>query len=385
MSREDSMLVPSDEGFNHQITETFATVSQSDRSWTEKVCGSIFKTDGSLQIGWGLGKYTNRNVMDGYIGISRGKEQWTVRASRMLFPEPDTTAVGPIHYEVVEPLKKIRLRLEENESQPIACDVVLHCNVLPPFMENHEHRRQVFGFRTETDLCRYHQVGKAEGWLMIDGEHHEINSEQWFCTRDHSWGIRYDVGIEPIDLMPGIDRSQFPLQFLWSPMHFVKDDGSEYSMHHFYLDINVAGYDYTFHGGLEMPDGTRTPFKDMSPDLRFDPVNRRLLGGQLHFIEQDDSTRTLDIEVVSDTGFQLGAGLYFGYKDQHHGSWRGELHVDGDYIADCSTRENAEELHQLRDCIIRINDNGTIGYANYQTIVHGEWSELGLKAEDSFI
>ena len=31
-------LVPADETFNHQITDTFATVSQSDRSWTEKVC-----------------------------------------------------------------------------------------------------------------------------------------------------------------------------------------------------------------------------------------------------------------------------------------------------------------------------------------------------------
>jgi hypothetical protein len=35
MAKEESMLIPSDEGFNHQITETFAVVSQSDRSWTE--------------------------------------------------------------------------------------------------------------------------------------------------------------------------------------------------------------------------------------------------------------------------------------------------------------------------------------------------------------
>ena len=30
-------LVPADETFHHQITDTFATVAQSDRSWTETV------------------------------------------------------------------------------------------------------------------------------------------------------------------------------------------------------------------------------------------------------------------------------------------------------------------------------------------------------------
>ena len=44
--------------------------------------------DGSLQLGFGLGKYTNRDVMDGYAGVSRGVEQITVRASRELGDDP---------------------------------------------------------------------------------------------------------------------------------------------------------------------------------------------------------------------------------------------------------------------------------------------------------
>ena len=55
--------------------------------------------DGSLQIGFGFGKYTNRNVIDAYAGISRGAEQWVVRASRSLDSDPDSVNVGPIHYE----------------------------------------------------------------------------------------------------------------------------------------------------------------------------------------------------------------------------------------------------------------------------------------------
>src|ERR1700747_1009526 len=75
-------LLPTDELLSHQIVETFATVAESDLSWTEKIWVSIPRKDGSLQIDFGLGRYQNRNVMDGFAGISRGNEQWTVRARR---------------------------------------------------------------------------------------------------------------------------------------------------------------------------------------------------------------------------------------------------------------------------------------------------------------
>src|SRR6478609_4414030 len=103
-------LGPLDELLAHQIVDTFATVSQSDRSWTEKICAMAGAGDGSLSLGFGLGKYPNRNVMDAYAGVSRGTEQWTVRASRELAAD-DRTTVGPITYEVLEPMQRIRFAL----------------------------------------------------------------------------------------------------------------------------------------------------------------------------------------------------------------------------------------------------------------------------------
>ena len=47
-------LVPADETFHHQITDTFATVSQSDRSWTEKVCAMAAPKDGSIALAFGM-------------------------------------------------------------------------------------------------------------------------------------------------------------------------------------------------------------------------------------------------------------------------------------------------------------------------------------------
>ena len=119
MSQSIGPLLPSDEGFNHQIVDTFATVSQSDYSWTEKVCGMAAARDGSLQLAFGFGKYTNRNVVDAYAGVSRGAEQWTVRGSRPLDVDPENVSVGPIHYEIVEALKVIHIWLEPSGIQSV--------------------------------------------------------------------------------------------------------------------------------------------------------------------------------------------------------------------------------------------------------------------------
>ena len=100
-------LVPEDELLTHQIVDTFATVSQSDPSWTEKIWTIAHARDNSLQLVLGVGKYTNRGVFDGAAGVCRGTEQWTVRAGRRLAADPSGADVGPIHYRVVEPLKSM--------------------------------------------------------------------------------------------------------------------------------------------------------------------------------------------------------------------------------------------------------------------------------------
>src|SRR5438270_782518 len=88
--RDIGPLLGADEGLNHQIVDTFATIAHSDYAWTEKVWVSIAKADGSIQANLGLGKYPNRGVIDGFGGVSRGREQWTVRGSGELWSPPAT-------------------------------------------------------------------------------------------------------------------------------------------------------------------------------------------------------------------------------------------------------------------------------------------------------
>ena len=130
LSTNYGALVPEDELLTHQIVDTFATVSQSDPSWTEKIWTIAHARDNSLQVVLGIGKYTNRGVFDGAAGVCRGTEQWTVRGGRRLSSDPGGTDVGPIHYRVVEPLRAIRISLDASEHAPIAFDV--ECGAASP-------------------------------------------------------------------------------------------------------------------------------------------------------------------------------------------------------------------------------------------------------------
>jgi len=193
-------LVPADETLNHQITDTFATVAQTDRAWTEKVWAMAAASDGSVQLAFGLGKYANRNVLDGCAGVSRGTEQWTVRASRGLASDPETLSVGPIRYEVLEPFRRVRFALEPNDVSPIAFEWVLD-GVVPPFLEEREQHRSRDGARLDADIVRYHQSGTASGWVEVNGRRTKLDSS-WVSTRDHSWGVRYGVGTPIGDVAP---------------------------------------------------------------------------------------------------------------------------------------------------------------------------------------
>jgi hypothetical protein len=381
MRQSMQRLVPADELLCHQIPETFATVSQADVSWTEKLWGSLFARDGSIQVDCGIGKYHNRNVIDMFAGISRGKEQLTVRASRQLDLDPERVGVGPLDFEVLEPLNQVRFVLRENDVLPIRFDLTV-TGVLPPFLEAKDAQREPTGARISSDLLRYHQSSTVSGHIWIDGETIEVADDEWFGFRDHSWGLRMDVGDPPADVHR-INRLERDFTLTWSPMYLRRPDGTSYEIHHY---LQTVDHQPTYFSGfVNHPDGTQTPLQGLRDELKYDPVNRRLLGGKMTFDAGWGETRTVEIEPISDTGFHLGTGLYFGFKGQRHGQWLGQDHLDGERYADVAAPETAREVHQLRDCVIRVREGDAEGYGIFESMVIGEHPRYGLTRETSFL
>ena len=379
-------LVAADEGLNHQIADTFARVVESDRSWTEKVWAMAAARDGSLSIAFGLGKYPNRNVLDGFAGVSRGTEQWAVRASRRLAPDLERTEVGPLAYEVVTALGRTRYRLDANHVVPIRFDVEVE-GVAPPAVEEREVHLSRSRLRVDADVVRFHQSGVARGWVEVDGERTEIDDAAWVGARDRSWGVRYGVGVPAEDLEPTPLPEGTAGMFVWMPVTMTRPDGRPFTLFVYFQRYSGPGWSTgSARGSIELPDGRVKPFTDVVPALEFRDDNRRLTGGTLTAVLPDGGERTYRIEPVSDTGFHLGAGLYGGFEGHYQGEWRGDLHVDGEHVTDCDTPEVARWLKQHRDCIVRVTDltDGSAGVGTLQSNVVGAHPEMGLTAEASF-
>ena len=370
-----------DETLNHQIVDTFATVGESDYAWTEKLWVSIARADGSVQLDFGLGKYHNRGIIDGFGGVSRGREQWTVRGSRELRTAPEETAVGPIVYEVVEPLRRIRVRLEPNDVQPISFDVVLS-GVMPPFFEERNLVRNRRSNRVDVNVIRYHQGGWATGTITVGDETYELADEGAFGFRDHSWGVRQAVGVAPGDLIGSSrkkeDGAAIPRGMMkWTPSFFRRLDGSFYE-----AAIHTTGGVWNRTSAyINEPDGHQAVVRSAEPHMRYDPHTRFIRGGELHLVMDSGETRLIEVEALGESGFFLKTAGYGSWKGHIHGSWMGSLQLDGEHIADCWDEEHLALLGQLRDTPIRVREGDATGYGIMESIIGGEWPEYGLTAE----
>lgn len=379
--------MPADESMHHQTANLMCRVGESDLAWTEKVWLSAPAKDGSLQLDFGLGRYQNRNVMDGFGGVSRGREQWTVRASRELHLDNAATQVGPLKYDVVDPLKKVRFALAENSVQPIAFEVEFTAQH-PCFCEDRHLQHDESGFRAVSDVVRFHQSGTIEGWVSVEGKRHEIRQKDWVAFRDRSWGVRLDVGAPPTDIRPardwgekGMANANFMLN--WSPMIMQTPGGERYEYHYYLLARDHKPY--YFSGYRNLADGRQERIARIRPELRFDDRTRKPQGGTLHFDMLSGETRTVEIQVLGDTGFHLGTALYLGFDGKKHGMWMGAQHVEGEKIADTCDDATLRRIHQFRDTPIRIREGDAVGYGIFETQICGAWPEYGLTAETSFV
>jgi len=380
-----------DELLCHQTAETFSTVSQSDLAWTEKIWGVVSRRDGSMQLDVGLGKYHNRGVLDGFAGISRGVEQWTTRVSRDLWPDPERLAAGPLRYDVIEPMHRVRFQLDHTTvgDSRIAFDVVLTA-ATPALLEERDRKKDLGGLRTTSDLLRYHQCADPLGWLELDGVRQLIDPAGWTAVRDHSWGVRGDVGVPTPDLRTGYDASTLPLLYSWSPLLFTRPDGSRYELHH-YVQL-LADTPLYSSGHLVQTDGSLERVA-VRPDLTFHPETRRLTGGRLHVSRTAGRTAgtvsIIDLTVIGQTGFHLGQGLYLGLDGQHHGSWQGGLRIDSENTPDCTDPAEVRRIHQLRDAVVSAQwqgpDGTDHGIGVHETLVGGAWPALGLSQQDAFL
>lgn len=362
------MLTKYDEFLCHQIGETFDTVGESSLNFAERIHFPDFEISGKFMIDCGFGVYPNRNVMEGFTCVSIGDQELRyVRASRELRPNIDEVKVGPLSWEVIEPFKKLRCKLDENE-YGVSFDVVAEGRYPPSDWTRGfvRHAGQIL-----SSGWIYFQMGRLSGWLKVDGTTYEVKPEDWRYSRDHSWGIRHAGAGEPY-VQPGPPRRGGLYCFAY--LHF--EDWA--IVHH--LNEDAQGNATYFHGEQVFKYGDWRKSRklvSLKHQIEFYDGSRRMKSGRLVFTAEDGDKIEIPFEHTGATA-SLGLGGYGARKrDWGQGYYMGPLWVDGGRM-DVNGGTVFDEIGGLNDNACVLHCGNETGYGLIEVMVTGVYEPYGF-------
>ena len=158
------MLTPYDEFPVHQVAHTFSYIPSTDYNWDDGYYFGVFNPDEGVFLATGARINPNSDIIGGYALLNVRGHQTTLRFNRT-WRRDFNLKIGPWEAEFVEPLRKIRLVLRENQSG-IRFDLLWE-GTSPAFLE--EHHVAVNRGRRTTDQTRYSQPGMASGSIGLRG------------------------------------------------------------------------------------------------------------------------------------------------------------------------------------------------------------------------
>ncbi|MBT7085622.1 MAG: hypothetical protein HN931_05565 [Desulfobacterales bacterium] len=365
------MLSNLDETMMHQTPTLFEQTYTSDHRFFDRLWFGIVHPDGEIGLITGMGTYKNMNVRDGFASVQHQRMQYNTRVSRTLRPDIDSSSVGPLHVDIIEPFKKLRLRLDPGE-HPASYDLTWTA-ALPPYVEA-RHLQYQTG-RVTQDSTRYDQVGSVSGWLELNGNRYEV--KRWWSVRDHSWGVRPGVGgFEPTSVT-------VPSSMLWlwaycsndelGCMFQLKEDGEG---NRIFLDGQVHW----------LEEVGREPMKivDVSHDIYFVPGTRSYYSLTYNLKLENDEVLKVFAKSLFRPWAYSGTGYGKGYNDgKGLGAWRGESLLEWD-IYDLNHPENVLDLDGNkipsghREQPVQATVNGKPGFGHFPVMSFGPIKRYAL-------
>jgi len=283
--------------------------------------------------------------------------------------------VGPLSIEVVEPLRVLRVRCDDNE-WGITFDATWTGSI-PAFEEPRHYIRE--NGRTIFDTVRLAQTGGWEGTLSIPGSTFTLRPDTWWGTRDRSWGFRPVGESEP----PGI-RASNPFSWFWiyTPIRFPD---------HALMIIMQEKPD----GSRVMEEATRI-WNDGRiehlgrPDhaLTYRKGTRFATGGSFTITDTSAESsgvagRVIDIEIEPLVPVHIGIGTGYGYDaDWRHGMWQGPLKVEN-FSLDTNDPNDAARLFGIVDASARFRytdreGRSHVGFGLFETMAIGPHHRYGF-------
>lgn len=308
----------------HQTAEPLTRPVDGDPNRYDRYFFHGYEPDSGTIFAAALGIYPVRGVIDASFTLVRDGHQRSVHASARLPRERTSTVVGPLSVEVIEPLRRLAVRVDRDHDLGLAAELTFEART--PALEEPRHTWRVGG-QTIMDSTRVTQWGTWVGSIEADGDVIGVEPSRWRGVRDRSWGIR-PVG----DPVPGPPPTELPHFFwLWAPVNF--DDLCV----HAGLNEDPSGRRWYSTGAVvplltDGPADTRSadPVGGPPPrhlhapeiDVRWQRGTRWAERATISFDSPGDDPSPLELTPVATL---LMRGLGYTDPDWGHGRYRGDL------------------------------------------------------------
>ncbi len=356
----------------HQTPEPLAQPASSDRNVYDRTWYNGYAKDGSYYFGLGMAVYPHRNILDGAFSVVRPDgQQHCFFASRRAPVERTVMQIGPFSIEVIEPMRKARVVLEDNASG-LACDLTFSAR-----SASIQEQRQILwnGARRTMDATRFDQFGVWNGVIATPEGDIKVLEHQCHATKDRSWGVR-GIGEPESGGAPVPARGIF---FLWAPLFW--DD-----------HISHAIFSDGPHGEALVREGLTAPLYACEADIpgveddgleRMATANHQVCyhagtrlaeSATLELIAVDGQKRAIHLEPI--LRFHM-KGLGYNHPIWNQGNWQGEL-VTGHESFNPADLDllRPENLHVQQ--VVRATDGTRTGIGVLEQLVIGPYAPAGF-------
>lgn len=343
----------------HQSPEPIAFAG-TDRNFYDRYFFNGYAPDGGGFFALAFGVYPQLDICDAHFSFIREGTQYALHASAEMGQERMAMRVGPISIEVIEPLRQLRVTVEEAEG--IAAEITFIARAFPIEEPRFIHR---IGTRAFMDYTRMTQNGRYEGWISVDGERQEM-AQGTLGTRDRSWGVR-PVGARDAQPIPGHPVPSFFWQ--WTPLNV--EGGSLF----FHINADTNGNPWNTRAAWA-PDGAEAgDVVEGRGRLRstLHPGSRWPASGQLA-LAIPDAPSQLTLTPVG--RFQM-KGLGYTHPAWGHGVHQGPLKVEREtWILATIDPAALENRHVQVICAV---EGDASGAGVFEQLVLGPYAPLGLE------
>jgi hypothetical protein len=367
------MITQFDDYMIHQTSDPIAQPSPSDKNFYDRYWFNGFDREAGFLFESGFAIYPNRKVMDGHWSVSIDGVQHSFHASRRAPIDRSESSVGPLHVEVLTPMRAVRIRLDPNETG-IECDLSFSARSFP-----HLEPKNVMhdGLRCIMNTSRFTQLGCWEGSFSVNGERREVRAAETLGTRDKSWGVR-PVG-EPEVGAPGLLTSEPGVYWVWAPIlwdgfctqfgSFEDRDGNptQVSAHVVPVYANAA----------EIPEDEEPGIRPMASakhKIHWRKGTRLAERAEFQLTSQEGEVLSFSLEPM--IRLQL---LAIGYQHPEwgHGFWKGEEAIAAEsWNLDEIDLLDYKHIHNHQICRAVMGDR--VGIGTLETVVFGRHDPSGF-------